>query len=72
MNANVAQLVASAVVVGRPVWTPATLDALARMFHAARVGSAAKGAGAADPAPLQNQEREIWTPRPQPLRSQPG
>lgn len=61
MNARVADLVANAIVSGRPVWTPTVLAALAQMFHAAR-GQApqdtAQGAGAADPAPLPTQEPE--------------
>lgn len=74
MNAKVAALVANAVVVGRPVWTPAVIAALARMFHEAGGQASedtAQGAGAADPAPIQTQEHETWTPRPQPPRLGP-
>lgn len=72
MNAHVADLVANAVVSGRPVWTPTVLAALAQMFHASRQpepGVTAQGADAAHPAPLPTQEIETWTPRPQPSAS---
>jgi hypothetical protein len=67
MNAKVAALVANAVVVGRPVWTPAVIAALATLFHESR----RNGAGAADPAPTDAQEYETWPPRPQTPLSQP-
>lgn len=36
MTPGAAAIVANAVVIGRPVWTPAVIAALAAMFHAQR------------------------------------